>query len=119
MNTFAQWLHQHDFVILLTVIFAGSLILLSWLRLWTKKRILVWSAFLGLAVVFVLSLRTPAATVSEMETAVSPNSLATTNNINQPNALEIEFDSITAIEAYLQGSEKPTLVEFYSDFGIS
>lgn len=123
MNTFAQWIHQHDFMILLGAILLGSSILLSWFRLWTKKRVLVWGTSLGLAVVFLFSLRTPAATVSmPTETAVLSNTSTIAKVSEQTNALEngvIELNSIEEIEQYLQNGAKPTLIEFYSDFGVS
>lgn len=75
-----------------------------------------------MAVIILLGLRSPSATVSEIlgEPQVA-NALATTKT-KAPAAASnrvLSFFSAAEIEAYLHNGEKPTLVEFYSDFGIN
>jgi phosphoglycerol transferase MdoB-like AlkP superfamily enzyme len=121
MGTLSQWIHQHDFLLLVCALLLGSLFVLSWFRLWTKRTLIVWSGLAALAVVVLLGLRTPAATVSEVSgEPATANASTKTNTTNSAVATEREltFSSMEAIEAYLQRGEKPTLVEFYSDFGI-
>ena len=57
-------------------------------------------------------------TCAPTETAVSTTANSPTNTLPTM-SMEVDFNSISEIEKYLQNGEKPTLVEFYSDFGIS
>jgi hypothetical protein len=121
MNTLSQWIHQHDFLILVCALLFASLFLLLRFRLWTGRTLIIWSSLLILAVVMLLGLRTPPATVSEaLVEPVVANALTTTNTTTSASLTDalLIFSSIDEIEAYLQSGEKPTLVEFYSDFGI-
>lgn len=121
MDTFAQWLHQHSFLVVLCALLVGSFFLITWFQRWTKRTFIAWLSCLVLSVVVVLGLRTPAATVSEVVgESVAANSLAKSNMVNSavPTDKSLEFSSTAEIESYLANSDKPTLVEFYSDLGI-
>jgi hypothetical protein len=121
MNTFSQWLHQHDFLLLIVIILGGSAILLSWRRHWTKGRLIAWSVLVGVAVTTLWGLRTPPISISEPEVASAANAFNPSENIATTSAayLEPSLDSIAAIQATISNSDKPTLVEIYADYGIS
>lgn len=120
MDTFSQWIHQHSFLLLICALLLGGLILLSWFRLWTRRSLMIWGGAAVLSVVLLLGLRTPGATVSEtVSEPATNNTVSKTKNVeNSAVSTELDFTSTADIEAYLQNGEKPTLVEFYSDFGI-
>lgn len=121
MNTFAQWLHQHSFIVVVCFLLVGSYFLITWFRRWTRRTFVIWLGCLVFSVVVVLSLRTPAVTVSELvsDSAVD-NSIAKSNMMNTAASANrpLDFSSIQDIERYLGSGGKPTLVEFYSDFGF-
>jgi hypothetical protein len=121
MNTFSQWLHQHDFLLLIVIILGGSAIVLSWRRHWTKGRFLAWSVLVVVAVTTLWGLRTPPVSISEPEVASAANDFNPPQDI-APSPIgytELSLDSVEAIQATLSNSDKPTLVEIYSDYGIS
>lgn len=122
MNTLSQWIHQHDFLLLVCALLLSSFILLSWFRLWTRRTLIIWSGLLILGVSILLGLRTPPATASEVLGEPGVASALTTTKTKafaaSPETV-LSFSSTEEIEAYLHNGAKPTLVEFYSDFGIS
>lgn len=82
---------------------------------------MVWGSAAVLAVIMLLGLRTPPATVSEvLDEPIADNAWDKTSVVNSavPTNRSLDFSSAEDIEAYLQEGKKPTLVEFYSDFGI-
>ena len=121
MNTFFPWLHQHDVLLLIGLLLGGSAVLLSWLRCWIRGRLIVWSVLLLVAIVFLLGLRTPPASVSEPESAAIINTSNPSQAINPVSLgyMELSLDSLQVIQAAILSGDKPTLVEIYADFGIS
>ena len=82
---------------------------------------MIWGGAAVLAAVLLLGLRTPPATVSEvLNEPIADDALDKTSVMNSaaPTDRSLDFSSAGAIGAYLQEGKKPTLVEFYSDFGI-
>lgn len=121
MDTFSQWIHQHSFLLLICALLLAGLIVISWFRLWTRRSLMVWGSAAVLAVIMLLGLRTPPATVSEvLDEPIADNAWDKTSVVNSavPTNRSLDFSSAEDIEAYLQEGKKPTLVEFYSDFGI-
>ncbi|MCB0035851.1 MAG: hypothetical protein KDE51_17590, partial [Anaerolineales bacterium] len=109
MNSLAQLIHQHDFLILMGALLLGSLLGIAWFRLWSKRVITLWGTFFALTIILLLALRTPSASVSEsFTTPQKTNSLAKTNTFEPPNSninLLIDFESINEIEQYLQDGD--------------
>jgi hypothetical protein len=122
MYTLSQWLHQHDFLLLVILLLAGSLFVLLWFRLWTRRTAVVWGGFLVLAVAVLVGLRTSAAIESEIlagpEFVNVSNKNVAANSVNTTEERFPNFFSTEDITTYLQNRDKPTLVEFYSDFGM-
>jgi hypothetical protein len=121
MNTFSQWAHQHDLLLVCAAVIAGAGLLLVFLR----PRWRWWFGWLGAAAscgVAAVALRTPAASLYE-----HPDPLAPTFALADEGTLMVEFvgysepdlGSIEAIEQAIAGGTKPTLVEIYADFGLS
>ncbi|MFK7800503.1 MAG: hypothetical protein AB8G95_02620 [Anaerolineae bacterium] len=80
-------------------------------------RITVWLGFLAISAAFLFWLQSPSASISQtyIQNPIGesgPSSIAKTQ-------VSLEFMSIEEIEIYLNSTGKPTLVEFYSDFGFS
>lgn len=113
MHTFSQWLHQHSFLLMLGAVFAALGLWLGWRRRWAG-RLALGGAWLVVMGALWVGLRTPAATVAEHRA----RSLATPVAVG-PAYAELALDSVAAIQATIAGSGKPTLVEVYSDYGIS
>jgi len=114
MNTLSQWLQQHDFLVFVSVTLAGSAILISMLRRWTRRALAVWMGLLLLAVASVIALRTPSASVSVASESEPRDDLAP----SAPAYEELSLASEEAIQNFIQSGGKPTLVEIYSDFGL-
>ncbi len=114
MNTLSQWIHQHNFLLLVCAIFLVSLVLLLWLKRWNKHTAIVWGISAVLAIALLFSLRTPNATVSQR--LDKPVQLETTISIE---STILDFETVDDIETYLANGDKPTLVEIYADLGIS
>ena len=111
MNTFSQWVHQHDLLLLgsFVIIGCGLLPVLHRrsLRLW-----LAWFAVVGLIVGGVSTLRT--ADVSVTSHSVSDADAPT----DQVLYAEPSLESVAAIEQFLATGGQLTLVEVQSDFGF-
>jgi hypothetical protein len=121
MSDPSQWIHQHSFLLLVCALLLAGLIIISWFRLWTRRTLMIWGSAAVLAAVLLLGLRTPPATVSEvLNEPIADDALDKTSVMNSaaPTDRSLDFSSAEAIGAYLQEGKKPTLVEFYSDFGI-
>ena len=116
MNTLSQWLHQHDILIVIGAVLFSSALLLWWQKSWPRHKWLVWGCVVLLSVVPIWLLRTPSVSIAETPTNTN------VANIYSTSASTVEHlvgGSIAEIEAFLQSSDKPTLVEIYSDYGIS
>lgn len=120
MNTFSQWLQQHDFLLLICITLGGSAMLLSWGRGWSRGRLVVWSLLLLMAVAALLALRTPPASLSEPRgDSAAANAFDPTLAETSLTYTELTLSSTAAIHAFIQNSDKPTLLEIYSDYGLS
>jgi hypothetical protein len=120
MNTFSQWVHQHDLLLVCAAVVGGAGLVLVYCR----PKLRWWLAWLGLATacsVAGLALRTPAATLYEHPESPSTASLPTETTAMMPPAESSEPDlsSVEAVEEAIAGAGKPTLVEVYADFGLS
>ena len=121
MSDPSQWIHQHSFLLLVCALLLAGLVIISWFRLWTRRTLMIWGGAAVLAAVMLLGLRTPPATVSEvLDKPAADDALDKTSVMNSVVSTDrlLDFSSVEDIEVYLRAGEKPTLVEFYSDFGI-
>jgi hypothetical protein len=121
MNTFSQWVHQHDLLLLCGAVLTVIALLLGYLRL-RLRWWLGWFGGVALVCVAAVALRTPAASVYDHEDRpVTSDLLADVEEATSLPAIysEPDFTSVEAIEKTLAESGKPTLVEFYTDYGIS
>ena len=125
MNTFSQWVHQHNLLLLCAAVVAGTGVLLAFrwrsLRLW-----LAWLSLAGISLATLLTLRTPAASLTEHRPAADvesvPFAAADHESIVSSGATEYsqpDLESVAAIEKMLASGGKPTLVEVYADYGLS
>jgi hypothetical protein len=117
MHTFSQWAHQHN-LLLLGVSLIAITGLLPVLRRRSLRMWLLWLGFTGLIAAGLFSLRTSNASVTEHAQPAPADS-----ELQQPETAvlytEPDLKSVEAIEHFLAEGGKPTLVEIYSDFGIS
>ena len=125
MNTFSQWVHQHNLLLLCATIVGGTSVLLAFrwrsLRLW-----LAWLSLVGISLTTLLALRTPAASLSEHREAgdgATVSFAATDHGANvsfwATEYREFDLGSVEAIEKIIATGGKPTLVEVYADYGLS
>lgn len=117
MNNLSQLIHQNNIFIVVSLIALGSFVLTTWLKKWTPAKFIVWLSFLTVSAAFLFWLQSPSASISQAYARNSneesgPSSVAKTEKY-------FEFLSVEEIEDYLSSTNKPTLVEFYSDFGFS
>jgi hypothetical protein len=120
MNTLGQWAHQHDLLLVCAAVIACTGLLLVFRR--PKYR--WWLSWIGMTAACsfaVASLRTPAASLYVHPANAAPtNSAIDTGDYPGPaDYSEPDLGSMEAIASAIAGSTKPTLVEIYSDFGIS
>jgi hypothetical protein len=118
-----QFLNQYSFLFLMALILIGGTLFLR--RKQASRRWWgVWGAFALANVGVVAMLPTAAARLSGREVAPLASQAAGSSPIND--AVPEEFianlpsypESVADIEAMLATAERPTLVEFYSDFGL-
>src|SRR5262245_2934669 len=119
MNTVGQWVHQHNLLLLCAAAVGGSGLLLLVFR-WRSPRLwLLWSGVTASCVAALLSLRTPAASVSEHTdpgpAAASPEGMAPAAALSYS---EPDLKTVEAIDGLIAAGAKPTLVEVYSDWGL-
>ena len=122
MNTLSQWLHQHDILIIISVILLGSALFLSWQKRWTKRNRIIWGTGVLLGVAATFALRTPSISITGTSPSINIANAYAPSDLTPPSATAVEnpvSESIEEIEALVQEGDKPTLVEIYSDFGIS
>jgi predicted membrane metal-binding protein len=122
MNTFSQWLHQHDILIIISVILLGSALFLSWQQKWTKRNRIIWGTGVLLGAASIFALRTPSVSIVGTPTNINVANAYAPSDLTPPSATAVAnpvSESIAEIEALIQDGDKPTLVEIYSDFGIS
>jgi hypothetical protein len=120
MNTLGQWIHQHD----LLLVGAAVITVTGLLLVVRRPNPRWWLAWLGMTAACsfaVASLRTPAASLythPDNETLMI-SLLDEDGTLDLVGYSEPNLGSVEAIESALAGSEQPTLVEIYADFGIS
>ena len=118
-----QFLNQYSFLFLMALILVGGTLYLRW-RQASRQWWGVWGVFALANVGVVALLPTPAATLSGRELAPLASQAAESSPINDAVPEEIIANlphypqSVAEIEAMLAADERPTLVEFYSDFGL-
>jgi hypothetical protein len=120
MNTLGQWVHQHD----LLLVGAAVITVTGLLLVLRRPNLRWWLAWFGMtaACSFIFAtLRTPATSlyVHAENAALSNSSAAEGGILDMVGYSEPDLGSIEAIESALAQSEKPTLIEIYSDFGLS
>jgi hypothetical protein len=104
MHSVGQWVHQHDALLVLALALAVSLaMLLRYLRR-SARHWVAWGVAAGLGVAAALAARTPAASLSGHAPAAYE---------------ELSVASVEDVRALLGRGGKPTLVEVYSDYGVS
>ena len=108
----AQWIHQNNIILSVVILFLASFTFITILKSWTRPRLIIWVVLLGISIAALFSLQTPSAFVTE-STDLELDGVESIKTVN------LEFNSVDEIEAYLSSSDVPTLVEFYSDFGLS
>jgi hypothetical protein len=121
MNTFSQWVHQHDLLLLCAAVLTVIAILFGYLRL-RLRWWLGWFGGVSLVCVAAVALRTPAASVYDHEDRpITSDLLADADELTTELAAysEPDLNSVDAIEKTLAESRKPTLVEVYTDYGLS
>lgn len=120
LHTISQWVHQHDLLLTLILIFGVSLGPLVRYRRRSARLWIAWGAALGLSGVALAALRTPEASLSEHVSRASdfsPEPVAPSATLL---TYEVPaFGSVEAIHSLLSDGGKHTLVEIYADFGIS
>ena len=106
MTFWMQWFQQHNVLLLLCliVILAGIFVLI-----FRRQSLAWWGAWCGLVVTVVVTLfllRTAPISINaylgQDETYVEPN-----------------LNSVAAIKSLIANGDKPTLVEFYVDYGFN
>lgn len=125
MNTFSQWVHQHDLLLLCAAVVGSTGVLVAFR--WRSPRL--WAAWLGLtgiSLAVLLALRTPAASLSEHR---GPHGVTTVGSgevdqgagipVTTPEYSELNLGSVEAIKQTIAAGGKPTLVEVYADYGLS
>jgi hypothetical protein len=120
MNTFGQWLHQHEILLLcVALIFAITLaLILRWRAIWMW---FVWFVVCGASVSALVMLRTSAASVSEYR---EPEMETITWNGQEILGIKLAYsepapNSVEEIEKLVGKVGKPTLVEIYADWGLA
>lgn len=125
MNTPAvQFLNQYSWLLVCAALLVGSALYLR-LRQASRRWWGVWGLFALANAGMLMLLPTPAARLSEYQPAVWHEGGRYPININDRVTTgytfnrSLQFSSVAEIEAALLSTKgRPTLVEFYSDFGI-
>ena len=122
MSSIGQFINQYSLVWLYLLLLAMTAVFLHNRRTWHRWR-LFWGWGLFAIVALFFSLRTPQATLSQFQPKSSSTELASPNSLNHsisvPTQDALSFETVDEIEAAIHSNDgRPTLVEFYSDFGI-
>ena len=125
MAEYYQWVRQHNVLIFVLAGIAAGAVLLRYRRL-SRKWWLLWSGWSAVACGLLFNLHTPAATLTshaQLETRNRPSETETPQQTNDTSNI-LQFaeptpQTIEDIHALLKGGDRPTLVEVYSDFGLS
>lgn len=109
----SQWIHQNNILLSVTLFFLVTFVWMTLFKRWNRLQLLTWLGLLGVSAVALFALRTSPASVTGV---IGPAQ----EDADQPaETVNLEFHTVDEITAYLSNSDRPTLVEFYSDFGFS
>jgi hypothetical protein len=122
MASVLQFINQYSLVWLYLLLLIMTAAFLHKRRTWRRWPLFWGWGFLSTGAL-IFALRTPQATLSQFQPKSSSTELASPNSLNDSISAPIQdtlsFETMDEIEAAIISNDgRPTLVEFYSDFGI-
>lgn len=124
MQEYLQLARQHNIPIFVLATIAVTALVLRRIRS-SRPWWLLWGGYSAAACGLLLTLRTPAATLTfhdskPVQGSLSPNEPAPFPNTIESNMQVVQpiLKTVEDIKGFLGSGDRPTLVEVYSDFGF-